>query len=397
MFLDLIKNKTVFANKYHTHGEAAIVACYFNPQKSPYCEKAFKLFYDSIRHLNHLIVECIIGDDTPQLPNDGNVLHVFTRDLLWHKEALLNKAVQNLPSHIKYVFWVDADVTFTNFNWLVEGVERLQTNVIVQPFEYCVHLEKDELVPAFDLELVIGRDRLPNRRNNRVWRSFCANFTDTLLWQDPVYDNHGHVGFAWGARREAIEAVPLYDRALIGGADHIIAHAAAGQIDHPCIAKSFTDSLDDVRDWSERFHAVTEGRIGYVGGNLYHYWHGDVAKREYLKRIQEFTPLSKDVHRGGNGLFQAASPEADRYVREYFARREVAPVSDNDFLEPSPAGLILDFGMRRSGKSVTASEVIDEALAESIPVSILDYPCADGMETESHCVLTDDGCNENFS
>jgi hypothetical protein len=40
--------------------------------------------------------------------------------------------------------------------------------------------------------------------------------------------------------------MPLYDRALIGGADHIIAHAAAGQIPHSCITKSFTDNLDEV-------------------------------------------------------------------------------------------------------------------------------------------------------
>ena len=88
---DLIKNKTVFANKYHTHSEAMIVSCFFNPQNSPYRIKAFKMWYESIKHLNHSIIECVIGDAQPQLEESENIKRVYTENLLWHKEALLNK------------------------------------------------------------------------------------------------------------------------------------------------------------------------------------------------------------------------------------------------------------------------------------------------------------------
>lgn len=344
MLLDSIRNKTVFVDKYKTHSEAAIISCFFNPQKSPYRAKAFEIFYDSIKHLNHLIVECIIGDDDAQLPNNGHVLQIYTRDLLWHKESLLNKAIEKLSPNIKYVFWVDADVIFTNLNWLVQGVEQLQSKTIIQPFEYCVHLDKDELKPSFNLQDVIGKDNLPNCRNSKVWRSFSANFVDTLLWQDPAYDIHGHVGFAWGARREIVTSVPLYDRALIGGADHIIAHAAAGQIVHPCIAKSFTDNLQEVEAWSRRFYASTEGKIGYVSGNLYHIWHGDISKREYLPRIQNFTPLSRNItQRDRNGLHQSNDDAANDYMRDYFRRREVSENDGDDgFAASAVAGYVFD-------------------------------------------------------
>lgn len=343
MLLDSIKNKTVFANKYGTHSKAAVISCFFNPQKSSYRTKAFEVFYESIRHLNHLIVECIIGDDEPQLENNGHVLQIYTRDLLWHKESLLNKAIEKLPPQIKYIFWADADVIFTNQNWLVQGVDQLQLKTIIQPFEYCVHLEKDELKPSFNPQDVIGTDNLPNSRNNKVWRSFCANYVDTLLWQDPVYDRHGHVGFAWGARREVITTVPLYDRALIGGADHIIAHAAAGQINHPCITKSFTDNLQEIEEWSQSFYASTEGRIGYCPGNLYHIWHGDISKREYLPRIQDFTShINKITHRDRNGLHQSDDDDANHYMQDYFVRREASEADDNGFVNSAIAGYALD-------------------------------------------------------
>ena len=326
---DLIKNKTVFANKYHTHSEAMIVTCFFNPQQSPYRIKAFNHFYERIKHLNHLSIECVIGDRPAQLAETKNIKRVYTKSLLWHKETLLNMAISQIPQKFKYIFWVDADVIFTNLDWLVDGVEELQLHQIIQPFEYCVHLDRDQLKPAFNLD-ELRSTNLPNRRNNQVWRSFCANFVDTSLWQDENYDNHGHVGFAWGARREVLEAVPLYDRALIGGADHIIAHAAAGQIPHPCIAKSFTDNLAEVIEWSNQFYRVTKGDIGYVKGDLYHLWHGDINKRQYLKRIKDFTNMSKQItRRDRNGFFETDGDD-DTYISDYFDLREVSDDDNND-------------------------------------------------------------------
>lgn len=336
---DLIKNKTVFANKYHTHSEAMIVSCFFNPQNSPYRIKAFKMWYESIKHLNHSIIECVIGDSQPQLEESQNIKRVYTENLLWHKEALLNKVIADLPKKYKYIFWVDADVLFTNSNWMVDGVKELQTKNIIQPFEYCVHLERDESKPSFQMDKLRGTN-LPNQENSKVWRSFCANYATTHLWEHENYNNHGHVGFAWGAKREILEEVPLYDKALIGGADHIIAHASAGQIPHNCIVKSFTDNLAEVNQWSEEFYKKVKGKIGFVEGDLYHIWHGDIDKRQYLKRIQDFTAKTKQiVSRDKNGLFITNQGD-DAYMKKYFKQREVS--QDDGFLTSMALGYMTD-------------------------------------------------------
>lgn len=339
--LSFIKNKTVFANKYKTHPEAAIVSCFFNPQKSPYRLRAFNTWYESIKHLNHHVIECVIANTRPQLEESKNITRVYTPNLLWHKEALLNKAIKELPEKYKYIFWIDADVIFTNLNWMVDGVKQLKTNNIIQPFEYCVHLEKDQLAPKFSMA-GLRSTYMPNSLNDTVWRSFCANYVTTFLWQDSNYNNHGHVGFAWGARREVLEAVPLYERALIGGADHIIAHAAAGQISHPCIEKSFTDDLGEVNYWSKRFSRVVRGKIGYVPGDLYHIWHGDIEKRQYLKRIQDFTAQTKQItQKDENGLY--INPKGDdAYMKNYFRQREVVSHQDDGFLTSMAIGYMTD-------------------------------------------------------
>jgi len=350
------KLKDVLFNRYKSHDEAVIISCFFNPQNSPYRIKAFNHFYDSIKHLNHQIIECIIGETkeingrityrTPaQLPENKNIKRVYTESLLWHKEALLNKIISELPKKYKYVFWVDADVIFTNKNWLVEAVEKLKYNCdILQPFEYCVHLNKDEFKPAFNVDNYKGTASDPKNRHKQLWRSFCANYVTTNFSGDENYDRHGHVGFAWGAKREVLDMMPLYDKALIGGADHIIAHAAAGQICHSCIKKSFTDNLDEIVAWSRLFFITVRGRIGYVKGDLYHIWHGDIDKRDYFKRIVDFTSKAKEITiKDKNGLYVTRNSNHVEYMNNYFRNREVS--GDDGFLQSMALGYMFNSGL----------------------------------------------------
>lgn len=337
--------------KYVNHPEAVIIACYFNPEKNPYRLIAFNKFYESIKHLNHRIVECVIGDAKPELNHDNpNFSLVHTQTTLWHKETLLNGLIKKLPYSFKYVMWVDADVLFTNKNWLVDAVNELQKKRIVQLFEYCVHLEQDQYEPDFNLDdaksLMNGE---PSVRHPRLWRSFAANYVTTNYSDDHNYDKHGHVGFAWGAQRSLLKEMPLYDKALVGGADHIIAHAAAGHICHNCITKSFTEDIDAVTKWSKKFFKKTKGKLGFVNGDLYHIWHGSLESRQYLKRIKEFTPIAKNISKKDkNGLYIT---EDDTYVKNYFKHREntgqtqttnVTVNDDNSFVDSALIGYITD-------------------------------------------------------
>lgn len=325
--IDLIKNlfiKSFNPSKYTSNNEAIVISCYFNSENNGYRLDAFKKWYASIKHLNHYIIECVVGDASSELPSDPGIHVIRTKDLLWHKEAILNKIVADLPKEYKYVFWVDADIVFTNQNWLNEAVEQLQTNSIVQLFEYCVHLFEGQNEPSFDLEKAKPFASDKTKRNPQLWKSFASNYAQKKTEASSEnYDEHGHVGFAWGARRAVLDLIPLYDKALVGGADHIVAHASVGQIPCSCITNSFTADIDAVNAWSKEFYNVTKGRLSYVNGDVYHLWHGDVNKREYLKRVKEFTPVSKNItEKDEHGLYTTNDQKAKQYVKGYFERRE---------------------------------------------------------------------------
>lgn len=379
-------------NQYKVDSEAVIITCYFNPQRNPYRLKAFKKFYESISHMPFRIVECVIEGTEAELDwfgvSDERYKRVYTKNLLWHKESLLNNIIKDLPKKYKYVFWVDADVIFENKNWLVDSVKVLKTENIVQPFEYCVHLEKDTMYARMNMAIEEHLASDPKRRHPRLWRSFAANYvTNRMNSESTNYDVHGHVGFAWGARREILDIVPLYDKALVGGADHIIAHAAAGQINHNCITKSFTENIKEVEDWSKQFNYLVRGRIGYVEGTLLHIWHGDLAKRQYLKRVQEFTPMSKNItKKDENGLYVT---DDDTYVRKYFNHREEK--ADDGFVESMMIGYATDsaaMGMILGGNPVGA--IIGDMLNDDRPVETQ-------LDDMLHDHNNDTIQNENFS
>ncbi len=67
-------------------------------------------------------------------------------------------------------------------------------------------------------------------------------------------------------------------------------------------------------------------------GDLYHIWHGDINKRDYFNRIVNFTSKAKKITiKDKNGLYVTKEEDSIRYMKNYFAQREV-PYNDDGFL-----------------------------------------------------------------
>ncbi len=322
---------------YQPDPETFVISCYFNTNSYASRRKNFDIFYQQLRrsNVNYLIAECVFGDENFQLPIDERILRFHSKSKLWQKENLLNLLIKQLPPTCKYVFWLDADVLFTNNNWIPEAVEVLKTNAICQPFSIAVRLEKDEFEPGFNVQGSTILVDFPNFKlppQTRLWRSFAYNYCKNKHLSDSsIFDIHGHTGFAWGARREILESFPLYDKAIVGTGDHIMAHASVGQIPHNCLEKAFTDNqqLDDIYDWSKKFSQITENKLGFVEGELWHLWHGDLQNRQYLKRTQQFSKVSfnphEDLVKNKDGLHEIPKEREDvqNWMNDYFeSRRE---------------------------------------------------------------------------
>ena len=136
------------------------------------------------------------------------------------------------------------------------------------------------------------------------------------------------LGLAWAANLRCLDQIGLYDAAVVGGGDNAILHAAFGAQQNFLDRRNF-DALrsSGYLSWAEKFQTAIGGRIGYVPGRAYHLWHGDLGKRDYLKRHTEFASLGfslgEDIVIGTNGAWhwRRNRPDLEAYFRRYLLNR----------------------------------------------------------------------------
>ena len=295
------------------------ITSYFNPLSSPVRRANYDLFRRRLG-IPLVTVELTFGTGFELGADDAeHVVQLRGADVMWQKERLLNIALGALPAECRSVVWLDADVVFDDPAW-PEGVERaLEDHALVQPFA-AAYL----LLPA------------ALRRRARTRFAHPAPFRRSRLqhWPCPAdwmrrFGDHGGrkvgLGFAWAARRDLLDRHGFFDAAIIGGGDRALVCAAYGTFGM-LIEKHRMNARQERRylDWAVPFHADVGGRLGWLDGDLYHLWHGDIEGRHYAERHAAlanigFDPYA-DIAIADNGAWRWNSdkPELHRLLARVF-------------------------------------------------------------------------------
>lgn len=249
---------------------------------------------------------------------DPNDVSLRTSHELWHKENVLNVAIQRFPADWKYGAIIDADFHMTRRDWALEAIHQLQHFDFVQLFssysDLTVEHRPYRVMPSFAWVHWHGHQR---HRNGYPYGG-----------QSP-----GATGGAWAFRRAAFDAVGgLLDVCILGSADWHMAFGLAGKINTaPESTRCSHGYVEAVRRWQERAR-VLKGNIGYVENHAIHHFHGSKVFRGYgerwkILRDHDFNP-SKDIVRDWQGVWQLAGnkPGLRDEIRRYFrARNEDDP------------------------------------------------------------------------
>lgn len=254
-------------------------------------------------------VEVAFGARPFEITRHDNPHHIQYRtyEELWHKENMINVALTRLPHHWEYMAWIDADIGFCNPQWATETIQQLQHHMVVQMFAECY-----DLGPSFESI---------QKHQGFAW-SYLHNCK-----RGPAY-THWHPGYAWAARREAIEGVGgLLDIAILGAGDHHMALALIGDAKSSIPGKAHPNYARHIMAWQERAERVIKRDIGYTHGAIFHYWHGKKAARKYVERWailldNKFDP-DADIIKDPQGLWQLNTPNIKLrdQIRLYFRQR----------------------------------------------------------------------------
>jgi len=267
------------ANSYQPASDLAVVTGYFNSHHYNSKRRAFDRFADSMERsgIPLFVGECAFGDSPFELEKSASVFRFRTRDVLWQKERLLNLTIDRVPDRYTKIAWIDGDILFENPRWAIDASEQLDKVAVVQLFDRAMRLRPEETAYS-------GGPRM---------RSYC--FVHATL---PAFSGfgdgnlHGMTGFAWAADRQLLQTFGLYDAAIAGGADDLMAHAFSGDFSGRCLPLILTAGMvDHFRDWAERVWARVGGRLGYVRGSALHLWHGEDQNRGYVSRFHELSEL----------------------------------------------------------------------------------------------------------
>lgn len=298
--------------------DVVVITTYFNPCGYATRRRNYDLFAEGIRQAGVpcVTIECAFGDAPFELPATLDVIRIRSHTLLWQKERLLNLAASWLPRTCRYVAWLDCDILFGNPAWPDDLARVLRTHKVAQVWESCLRLE---------------RGNVAGDKPDIAW-SFAATMKRKPdLLNAGRYDAHGHTGYGWAMRREIFDQVGLYECAVSGSADHFMAHAIFGDYNF-CVTNALkrdARQIDHLRAWGERFHALVQGSLGVVPGQIQHLWHGDAVDRRYFLRMHDITDLGFDpwtdlVAAPGRPLEWAPGmekPHLKQYFANYFASR----------------------------------------------------------------------------
>lgn len=299
--------------------DVRVITCYFNPCRYATKRANFDAFMAGMAAVGAkvLVVELAFGDEAHELPPGDGVLHLRGNDILWQKERLLNLAAASLPEHCRKIAWLDNDLLFDDRRWLERTSAALDDFVVVQPFTSCVRLARGERDYAGVAEL------------HESYAHVFARSPSTA--RSGTFDRHGHTGYAWAARRELFETCGLYDVALAGNGDHLMAHGFAGGLVHsPCLGRALGSPryVEHFFPWAIKARDLVGGKIGYVPGSLLHLWHGDLADRRYDEVKRNFAEFGFDpdahLRSDEHGLlaWSDAAPQAMRdWARDMFWQR----------------------------------------------------------------------------
>jgi hypothetical protein len=296
--------------------DLCVVMCYFNPDHYYTKRYNFEICRKGLvkQRVPHVIVECAFSGSEFELPHARNVLRYSANDVMWQKERLLNLGIQSFPQKYQKVAWIDCDILFEDDQWHRNASRALDTFSVIQLYDWSVRLPPGHLEYA---------------GSGAVSRSF-AYISSTEPPRNRIrYREHGRTGFAWAARRELLDAHGLYDACILGGADHLMAHAFALNLDSPCVTEHWTNAhVSHFLSWAQAIQPyINKGGLGFIEGRIFHLWHGEQSKRNYGARksileLYAFEPLADlKIADSGPWVWSSTKTELHSWVRRYFSDR----------------------------------------------------------------------------
>lgn len=321
--------------------DLAIMTCYFNPHNNKNIYTNYLHFKNHIEAFADLYtVELVMDGEEPKLGQASDrLVHVHgdrKKHSMFQKECLLNTLAKHVlsVSNCKYISWMDADILFTDKDWVYKSINLLQDTLIIQPFSGCTMLNHEMV-----MQNEYGRDsRHISSMNYWQWMGKPSTWNIGYVGE---FNTPGSTksGLGWLACREFFEQIGLEWRGFIGNGDAVMVGAFTQS--NPWWLVHYNKVYGDGafvqhwHKWGERVNDLSKSlgktnTVGGINGCVFHMNHGTMKNRRYVERnkliIDVGCDVMTDVELGDNGLmhFTEVGQKKDLHniVHNYFCSRQ---------------------------------------------------------------------------
>lgn len=301
------------------------VTCFFNPAQYKNKYENYLIFRkESLRQgLKLIVVELVFGDTPFEIKKTDAEIVVQVRggkdNVMWQKEALCNIGLKHLPADCDKVAWIDCDIIFANDKWIEETSKLLERYKVVQPFTNSIRMGE-------------GINGIEEYHKTFIEEGQSLSFANT--WQTKrdemiTGDFFEYApGYVCAARRETIEKISFYDRAIFGAADSLMIRAFCGWRHFNKLEGLSEGLIKRQYEWSLRAYQEVKNSMYYASGDIFHLWHGSAKNRGYdtqnqILKLTNFDP-NRDVTINKDGILEWATnnDEVRFRLNEYFFARE---------------------------------------------------------------------------
>lgn len=326
------------------------VACmYSNPQRWPVRRELmndFRKRMEASPNVALYVGEVAFGERPFEVTDASNPrdFQFRTTHELWLKENVLNLVVQRMPPDARYIAYLDGDVQCSRYDWALEAIHQLQHFGAVQLFHqfidvdcrhrpYCVtnsfaYEYSHSITPEVFMDAAVQQTRGSKAANaNSYVGAVVAADRDAAAqkWW-------GATGLGWAFRRATWNDMGgLFDMAILGSSDWIMAYGMAGLADGLEFIPQCAPYYQAVKRWQQGARSI-QANIGYLDNTMTHFWHGPKGNRFYRERERILTDNAfdpyLDLKRDSQGLWQLSGnkPRLRDDLRHYFrARNEMDP------------------------------------------------------------------------
>jgi hypothetical protein len=277
-----------------------LISCYFNYYDNPVRKNNYIKFR---KHLNADIQTVEVALDKNAFFIDDSIKIIANdQNILWQKERCFNIILENLPSNVDKIVWLDTDIIFHNSNWLKDIEKKLDEIPYVQAFD-----------------IVIENHYAYNPCLNCLGHGRALH---DYIYYDSKIPKDLAIGLAWGVHRNLLDQ-GFFDKHILGSNDLLQTIAVIGDIFNVSLLENKSKTLvNSFLDYYKNLNLENGYNIGYIHGTLEHLYHGKTLNRGYNERAEILKDYNtNDLEIDTNGLYKLNDEELYRAVQEYMTKR----------------------------------------------------------------------------